>query len=328
MGQRKKLLIIDSSALIHRAYHAIPFLRNKQGEKINAVYGFCSIILKFLKELEPSFIVAAFDLPDPTFRHYQFNDYKAKRPKTPADLSSQMPKTKKLLESFGIPFFERQGFEADDIIGTIARLAQKEKRDLEIMILSGDKDLLQLTNNNTVVYLLGRGVKETLAYNPKKIKEKYQGLEPKQLIDYKALRGDPSDNIPGVKGIGEKAALALISQFKDLETLYKSLAKGQSGINKRIEGLLKEQKEVAFLSRTLVSIKNDIPLSFNLKDAAWDNPDKEKLAKILKETGFPGLVKRLDSLKESNNKSQVSDSKKKLGEKEIRNNQENNLRLF
>ncbi len=296
MTPKRKLLIIDSSALIHRAYHAIPFLKNKKGEKVNAVYGFCSIILRFLKELQPSFVVAAFDLPAPTFRHQQFDGYKAKRPKTPADLSSQMPKTKEALMSFGISFFEKKGFEADDIIGTISQRARRANPNLEIVLLSGDRDLLQLVDQNILVYLLGRGVKNTFSYDLKRVRERYEGLEPKQLIDYKSLKGDASDNIPGVRGIGEKMALYLIKHFGSLNNLYSALEKDSPKISKRIKELLREYKEDAFLSRELVRIKKDIPIDFKLDMLRWDSFGKEKLNNTLKELGFKGLAARGEAL--------------------------------
>jgi DNA polymerase-1 len=293
MASKKKLLIIDSSALIHRSYHAIPFLKNKKGETVNALYGFCSTIIRFLKELKPSFIVAAFDLPVPTFRHQQFDGYKAKRPKTPEDLSSQIPKVKKFLELIAIPVFEKEGFEADDLIGTISRQARLSNPNLEIVLLSGDQDLLQLVDKNTFVYLLGRGVKNTVSYNLNKIEERYQGLYPEQLVDYKALRGDPSDNIPGVKGIGEKTALELIKKFKNLENLYHSLENDESNLKEKIKEILKEYKKDAFLSRNLVKIKRDLPINFNLKESQWSVSGEEELAKALKELGFRKLAQRI-----------------------------------
>jgi DNA polymerase I len=294
MTSKKKLLIIDSSALIHRSYHAIPFLKNKKGETVNALYGFCSTIIRFLKELKPSFIVAAFDLPVPTFRHQQFDGYKAKRPETPEDLSSQIPKVKKFLELLTVPVFEKEGFEADDLIGTISYQARLSNPNLEIILLSGDQDLLQLVDKNTFVYLLGRGVKNTVSYNLNKIKERYQGLYPEQLIDYKALRGDPSDNIPGVKGIGEKTALELIERFKSLENLYDSLKNGGSGLKEKTRKTLNKYKKDAFLSKYLVKIKRDLPINFSIKESRWDCSSEEKLGECLEDLGFGKLAQRIE----------------------------------
>jgi len=296
MNQKKRLLIIDTNALIHRAYHALPPLRNKKGELINAVYGFCLVFLKVLKELEPDFIIAAFDLPFPTFRHKKFKGYKAKRPPTPKELSQQIPKVKELLEVFNVPVFEKEGFEADDIIGTVSQLVLKKKEipKIENIILSGDADLFQLVNPWTRVYFLRKGIKDTILYDEGLVREKYQGLNPEQLIDFKALKGDPSDNVPGVPGIGEKTAMQLIKKFGSLENLYTDL----SGLNPRLRALLEEYKEKAFLSRNLIQIKKDVPIDFNLERCQWTPPSrhpqmKEKIIQTLKDLGFRSLINRL-----------------------------------
>ena len=180
MGQR--ILILDSHSLIHRAYHALPPLETKKGERVNAVYGFFSILIKGIQDFKPSYIVAVFDFPAPTFRHEKFKEYKIKRPPTPEDLSPQFLKTKQTLMIFNIPVFEKKGFEADDIIGTISRILSKEAVS-EVIIVSGDKDNLQLIDKKTKVYLLKRGIKEALLFDIENVEELYQGLEPSQLID-------------------------------------------------------------------------------------------------------------------------------------------------
>ena len=273
MNQKKRFLIIDANALIHRAYHALPPLRNKKGELINAIYGFCLILFKILKELEPGFIVAAFDLPFPTFRHKKFKGYKAKRPKTPEELSQQILKVKDLLKAFDIPVLEKRGFEADDIIGTVSRLTLKKeiRPQMENIILSGDSDLFQLVDPNTRVYFLKKGIKNTVLYDKKLVKEKYQGLDPEQLIDFKALKGDPSDDIPGVPGIGEKTAIGLIKRFVSLENLYSALNQrttskmDSAGLNQRVRVLLEKYKEKALLSRDLIQIERNVPVDFDLE---------------------------------------------------------------
>lgn len=293
MNQKKRFLIIDANALIHRAYHALPPLRNKKGELINAIYGFCLIFLKVLKELEPNFIAAAFDLPFPTFRHKKFKGYKAKRPKTPEELSQQILKVKGLLKALNIPVFEKQGFEADDIIGTVSRLVLRKETmpQIENIILSGDADLFQLVNPDTRVYFLKKGIKNTVLYDKELIKEKYQGLSPGQLVDFNALKGDPSDNIPGVPGIGEKTARRLIKKFGNLENLYSDL----SSLNQRTQILLEEYKEKAFLSRSLIQIKRNVPVDFDLEKCQWKNHNREKVIQAFKDLGFRSLIGRVSN---------------------------------
>ena len=180
--------------------------------------------LKVIREFQPDYIAATFDTPQPTFRHKEFSEYKIKRPPTPEELFEQIPKVKKVLEEFGIPIFEKEGFEADDLIGTIAKLAPRKQiiPEIETIILSGDLDLLQLIDKNTKVYTFKKGLKDTILYDEKMVKERYE-ITPAQLIDFKALRGDPSDNIPGVTGIGEKTAIQLIKDFGSLENLYQEM---------------------------------------------------------------------------------------------------------
>jgi len=301
--ERKRLIIIDSNALIHRAYHALPPLTTKKGEIVNAVYGFLLVFFKTLKEFQPDFIVATFDFPAHSFRHKKFKAYKAKRPKTPEEISQQIPKIKKILKSFNVPIFEKQGFEADDIIGTISKTAPKKQvfPEIETIILTGDLDALQLVDKNTKAYILKRGVKDAVLYDEEEVKEKYQGLVPEQLLDFKALRGDPSDNIPGVIGVGEKTAITLIKEFGSLENLYKEL-KENSQKNKKIKDSLKKKlldgKEQAFVSKMLVKIKCNVPIEFNLKECSWGEYNREKVVQILKNLGFYSLIKRLPNPKQ------------------------------
>src|SRR4030042_3767547 len=222
---KKRFIIIDGNAILHRAYHALPPLTTKGGELVSAIYGFLLVLFKTLKELHPDYIAATFDLPGPTFRHKQFKEYKATRIRAPEEFYSQIPKLKEILQSFNIPIFEKEGYEADDLIGTIADLISKKEilPKIETVILSGDLDVFQLINTDTKVNFLRKGIKDIVLYGQKEAEEKYQGLKPNQLIDYKALRGDSSDNIPGVPGIGEKIATSLIQDFGNLENLYKEL---------------------------------------------------------------------------------------------------------
>ncbi|MBL7150169.1 MAG: hypothetical protein ISS84_00865 [Candidatus Pacebacteria bacterium] len=312
-GEKKRLIIIDSNSLIHRAYHALPPLTTKKGELVNAVYGFLLVFLKALKEFQPDYIAACFDLPGPTFRHKKFKEYKAKRPPTPEELCQQIPKVKEILKSFDVPIFEKEGFEADDIIGTISKLAPRKQlipegeedessstpfaiaREIETVILSGDLDVLQLVDKNTKVCTFKKGLKDTIIYDEKAVKERYT-LSPSQLIDFRALKGDPSDNIPGVIGIGEKTAIQLIKLFGSLENLYREI-ETETEKAKEIKPLIKERlikyKDQAFFSRMLSEIRKDAPIDFNLKKCRWKEYSKEKAVQILRNFEFYSLLGKL-----------------------------------
>lgn len=322
----KKLVLIDANALIHRSFHALPPLTTRRGELVNAVYGFCSILLKAINELKPDYIAAAFDLAEPTFRHLEFEDYKATRPKAPDELYEQIPRTKEVLKNFNILILEKQGFEADDIIGTIAKKADKNK--IETLIITGDLDTLQLVNDKIKVYTLKKGLTNTIVYGQKEVQERY-GLRPEQLIDFKGLRGDPSDNIPGVPGIGEKTACALLKEFGTIENLYKYLdnlnekiattkpqkkqkrkkdlavlrrAEGEFGdsavarkiLTPRIIKLLKENKEIALFSKKLATIHIDVPIKIDLKKLDWQRDfDINKIKELFSQLNFQTLLRRL-----------------------------------
>ena len=290
LEEKKRLIIIDSNSIIHRAFHALPPLTTKKGELVNAVYGFLLVFFKVLREFQPDFVVATFDFPAPTFRHKEFKEYKATRPKAPDELYNQIPKVKEILESFNVPIFEKEGFEADDLIGAIAKLAPKKQilPAIETIILSGDLDTLQLINLHTKVYILKKGVKETILYDEKAVKERY-GLSPEQLVDFKALKGDPSDNIPGVPGIGEKTAIKLIKEFGNLENLYSAL----TGLNQPLRAKLEEYKDQAFFSKNLAKINQNVEIDFDFKKGEWKNYDREKVTKILKDLEFFSLIARL-----------------------------------
>ncbi|MBU4057195.1 hypothetical protein KJ695_04795, partial [Patescibacteria group bacterium] len=295
---KKKLILIDTNALMHRAYHALPPLTTKKGEVVNAVYGFTSVLLKILKELAPDYIVCAFDMAAPTFRHIEFTDYKAHRVKAPDEFYSQIPKIKEVIAAFGIPIYEKEGFEADDIIGTIAFQAPKmfEGADYEIVILTGDLDTLQLVNSHVKVFTFKKGINDTVLYDEKAVEQRY-GLKPKQMVDFKGLRGDPSDNIPGVPGVGEKTASALLKEFESIDNIYKNFDKVKEKIKPNIAKKLEEFKEQVYFSKYLASIRLDAPIEFNLNQSA--NPpaggDRQKLAKLFQELEFFSLIKRLDN---------------------------------
>jgi len=300
---KKRLIIIDGNAIVHRAFHALPPLKTKKGELVNAIYGFLLAFFKAIKEFEPDYVVATFDFPAPTFRHIKYKLYKANREKAPSELYEQIPKIKELLKNFNIQIFEKQGFEADDLIGTIARLAAKKQiyPEIETIILTGDSDALQLVDKNTKVYALRKGIKDTVLYNEEKVKEKYDGLLPEQLVDFKALRGDPSDNIPGVFGVGEKTAISLIKEFNSLENLYQELRENSEQSKKIKESLRKkliDYKEQAFVSKMLAQIKKDIEIDFDLGKCVWGRYNKDKIIKIFENYEFKTLISRL---KEDNN---------------------------
>jgi len=302
---KKLLIIIDSNSIIHRAYHALPPLATKKGELVNAVYGFLLVFLKAIREFQPDFIAACFDFPAPTFRHQKFKEYKAKRPPAPDELYKQIPKVKEILEGFNVPIFEKEGFEADDIIGTISKLAPKKQvlPEIETIILSGDSDALQLVNPQTKVYSLRNRVKDTVLYDEQLVKEKYQGLSPEQLVDFKALRGDPSDNIPGVTGVGKKTAIELLLKFGSLENLYKEIEENSEKakeLKPKLRETLLRYQDQAFLSKTLACLESNVPIDFNLEKCRRTKYDKEKVTRILKNLEFYSLIKRLPRSKKQN----------------------------
>ncbi len=311
--KKKRFLVIDGNALIHRAYHGLPPLTTKKGELVNAVYGFLLVFLKALKQFQPDYVAAVFDFPGPTFRHKEFKDYKAKRPKAPDELYEQIPRIKQILRAFNVPIFEKQGFEADDIIGTISSQAPQKQiyPDIETIIITGDLDALQLVNKNTKVFIPRRGLKDTILYDQEKVKERYQGIRPEQLADLKGLKGDPSDNIPGVLGIGEKTAIALIKEFGSLENLYNELDKKTERAEKIKPSLrqkLIEYREQAFFSKMLTDIKCNAPIDFNLKDCQWKGLDKVKAINALKRFEFHSIIKRLLTQNRQNKESNDNDN--------------------
>lgn len=298
---KKRLLLIDANSLIHRAFHALPPLSNSAGEMVNAVYGFCLAFFKAAKEFKPDYIAAAFDVAGPTFRDKKFKAYKAKREKAPDELYNQMPLVKKVLAAFHIPVYEKEGFEADDIIGTIALLAPRKqvKPPLETIILSGDADVFQLVDKNTKAYALRKGIQDSVLYNEKAVEERFGGLHPSQLVDYKALRGDPSDNIPGVTGIGEKTAIALLLQFGSLENIYKGIqenTENAKSLKPRVRDMLVQYKEQAVISKELARIEQHTPIDFKLPDLAWKDFDEKEAEQLLQSFGFRSLILRLPEL--------------------------------
>ena len=289
----KRLVLIDSYAIIHRAWHALPPLTGPQGQPVNAVYGFASILLKMLKELKPDYVVAAFDHPGPTFRHLAFERYKAERQKAPDALYQQIPLVRELLDAFGIPVIEKQGYEADDIIGTIVREVRSKHHDTEIVIVTGDLDTLQLVDRSTRVFTMKKGITDTVLYDEAAVRERY-GLSPRQLIDFKGLRGDPSDNIPGVKGVGEKTAAELLQAHGSVEEVYRALKKGKLDAKPGIVAALQQHEADALFSKTLGTIDRNVPIKFALAPARLrKSAVKENVTAVLQKFGFESLVRRL-----------------------------------
>jgi len=303
-----RFIIIDGNSLLHRAWHALPPLMTKNGEVTNAVYGFTMILLRALKELKPDYLAVAFDTRTPTFRHQAYKEYKAQRKKQPDEFYQQIPKTKEVLTSLGLQYIEAPGFEADDIIGTLCQQNKNKSAHWQNIIVSGDLDNLQLINAKTEVYTFKKGITDVAIYDQKAVQERF-GIKPEQMIDYKALRGDPSDNIPGVKGIGEKTALDLIKEFGSLENLYKNL--DSTKIRDKVKTLLSEQKEGAFFSKKLVTIKKDVPLEIKIENLKIKTPKKEEIITLFQRLEFNSLLSR--ALKSFDS---PADEEKKLAESE------------
>ncbi len=293
--KKQKLIIIDSNALIHRAFHALPpSLASQEGQTTNAAYGFTMILIKALKELKPDYLAAAFDLPGKTFRHRQFPDYKAQRAKQPDELYQQIPIVKKILKAMKIPVLGKTDFEADDIIATISRLKTLKKKNIEKIIITGDQDVFQLIDENTKILAPHKGLSETVLYDRPAVKEKFQGLSPNQLIDFKALRGDPSDNIPGVPGIGEKGAINLLREFQTLEEIYQNI--DSKKINERTKKLLKNHRQKAELSKKLVTLNDEVPIKFKLSECRWQGFNEKEIFKIFQKLNFKRLLNQLAGL--------------------------------
>lgn len=285
-----KFYIIDGHALIHRAWHALPpTMRTKKGEIVNAVYGFTMILLRVIRDLKPDYLAVAFDLPKPTFRHKQYTAYKATRVKQADELYQQIPRIREIIGAFDIPIYEKEGFEADDVIATLVRDKAVEK--INSVIVTGDMDTLQLVDKNTEVYTMHKGMSDTITYDIDQVKERFDGLTPEQVVDFKALRGDPSDNIPGVAGIGEKGAIALLKDFKTLENIYKNIDSPK--IKDSVRKKLKEHKKEALLSKNLCQLIDDVKINFKLTDSKFDGYDIGKVIPLFQELEFKSLIDKL-----------------------------------
>lgn len=288
----KKLLILDSNSILNRAFYGVRYLSAKDGTPTNAIYGFLNILLKLIKEQEPDYICAAFDVKAPTFRHKQYEGYKAQRKPMPEGLAAQMPLAKDVLRAMGVTILEKEGYEADDIIGTVARLC--EESEISCFIATGDKDDLQLASDKTKVILTvtKSGYNETIIYDDKAVKEKYH-VTSTEFIDVKALMGDPSDNIPGVKGVGEKTAMSLIEKHHSIEYIYENI--DDIGLKGAMLQKMKDGREMAFMSKELATINRNTPIEFNAEECVFDGFENNgELYEILKRLELNSIIKKLD----------------------------------
>jgi len=296
----KKLVLLDAHAIIHRAYHALPDFASSKGEPTGALFGLSTMLMKIIQELNPDYIAACFDLPKPTHRHEVFAEYKGGRKKTDDELGVQLQRSRDVFTAFGIPIYDAEGFEADDVIGTIVEETKKEP--IDVVIASGDMDTLQLIEEGRVtVYTLRKGIQDTILYDEKAVHDRF-GFDSDLLPDYKGLRGDPSDNIPGIRGIGEKTATTLIIEFGTLEKMYDVLEKNEKkfiavGIKPRIINLLKEGKDEAFFSKMLGTIRTDAPITFTLPEKVWrDTINEEAVFTLFSALEFRTLSERVKKM--------------------------------
>jgi len=318
----KKLVLIDGHAIFHRAYHALPPLTTSKGELVNAVFGFTSMLLRAIDDIKPDYIVVTFDTADPTFRHQEYTGYKAQRSAAPEEMHEQMPRVKEVVSALNIPIFELSGYEADDIIGTLTRQAtenQSETRlakgggipDLEVIIVTGDRDTLQLVGPRVKIYTPGKSFSDVVYFDETSVKDKY-GVNPRKLIDIKALAGDASDNIPGVRGIGEVGAKKLVAEFGSIEEIYKNLDK----IPQRISKLLAEDAESAVMSKKLGTIDLEAPIKLDLTKCVVHDYDKEAAVKLFEELQFKTLIAKLPGYSAKIAKNQNADGQENLFDRE------------
>lgn len=296
-----KLLLVDGSALLHRAYHAYPPLTTKTGQVVGAVYGVASMLYSALVEVAPTHVMVAWDLPKPTFRHEKYVGYKAQRPKADSEMVEQIPMVKKVIEAMGVKQLAEEGYEADDIIGTLARQFSDDKvtntqTENKVIILTGDQDTMQLVGDNVAVLTPPKGKAPAKLYGVKEVIEKY-GVSPEQIVDYKALIGDPSDNIPGVAGIGPVTAAKLLMEYKTLDGIYKALDLTSQIANFKLGSQVAEKlvsgKESALLSQDLSRIVTEMPIKIDDQEIEYHDIKTDKLKELLEELGFKSFLRRL-----------------------------------
>lgn len=291
-ARMKKLLLIDGNAIFHRAFHGLPLFKTSGGEYTNAIYGFLKMFFEIVKREKPVYVAVAWDRAAPTFRHEEYKEYKATRSAPPEELYPQLPRLKEALEAFNVSMFELDGYEADDIIGTIAEKAEKDP-EIHTLILTGDRDSLQLVTNKTHVIAPVKGVSEVIEYTPAMVKEK-TGLNPDQIVDYKSLKGDVSDNIKGVPGIGEKGAVELLQKYGHLEGIYQHLDELTPGMRKKLE----QGEQDAELSKRLATILKDVPIEIRLEECHLTRAPYRKIKDFFEKLEFKGLLKQIDTLKD------------------------------
>ncbi|TMD26128.1 MAG: hypothetical protein E6I94_10990, partial [Chloroflexi bacterium] len=286
----ERLMLLDGFGLVYRGYFALPPLTTSRGELVNGVFGFCSIVLRGFQDIRPDYVAVAFDLSGPTFRHEQYAEYKATRTRMPDDLADQFPKVREVVKALRIPVYELQGYEADDVIGALT--VQAEEKGVETTIVTVDLDMLQLVTDRTSLMTTRSGVQNTVIYDPAKIDERY-GLVAGQMIDYKALKGDPTDNIPGVPGVGEKTAAALIRQWGTLDELYAHVDEVKP---EKLRERLREHRDKVFTGRELSTIVRDLPVTLDLEAARLGDYDRETVVRLFREYEFRTLIERLPPL--------------------------------
>ncbi len=282
----KKLVLVDANSIIHRAFHALPPFKTKEGELVNAVYGFCSTLLNILDRIKPDYLTVSFDVSKKTFRHEEYKEYKAKRVKAPDELYEQFGRIREILDLLEVPIHELEGFEADDVIATICE--KVANKDIQVNIVTSDKDSFQLINEHVVVISPAKGGNDGKIYTPKAVFDRF-GLTPDQIVDFKAIMGDQSDNIPGVQGIGEKGATKLLQEYKTLDGIYGNLDKIKGALHDKLEN----QKNEAYFSQKLVTLVRDVPIDFSLEKTRYHLEDFVKVLPLFEKLEFRSLVGRL-----------------------------------
>lgn len=285
----KRLVLVDGHALVFRAYYAFPAsLTDKQGKQVNAIYGFASMLLTIIKEQHPEYLAVAFDMDKPTFRHLEFVGYKAQRPEVDKELKDQLDRVRDIVNVLNIPIFQVEGFEGDDVIGTLAKQACKLNSDLETVIVTGDKDALQLICEKVKVYVPARGKVPGKIYDEAAVEARF-GLKPREMIDWKALSGDQSDNIKGVNGIGPKTAVNLIKKYGSVEGIYQQINQIDGAVGEKLTA----GYEDAVRSKRLVTIVTDVPITLNLVACKVSDYDNNKAVQLFESLGFNSLIKKL-----------------------------------
>ncbi len=302
---KKVFMLIDGSAILHRAYHAMPHFTSPDGASTGALYGFFSMLLKLMQNVRPDYIAVALDRGKPTFRQEMYVGYHANRPKASDDLKEQFQGIRELLSSISIPIFELDGFEADDMIGTINAKLNAEAKDTVVYIVTGDRDMLQLVDEDTKVLMPVKGISEVMLYDATRVQEKF-GVRPDQIIDLKAFTGDPSDNYPGVPGVGPKTAMTLLQKYDHFEAVFERISEIEKE-NPKLAKKLAEGADQAYLAKKLATIDTNVPFVFSLEECDAAHFTKEKFVKAFAKYQFNSLTKRLDDVfgKNGNNKNQM-----------------------